>query len=90
MKIKSLITWPKNCGEGVIEGRIYDVVDSSHYPEQVGVMSEDKTCLTWLSQNYHGVQEFELVKNFMDYDTYVRKLSDVCPVYDVIWKGEER
>ena len=29
------------------------------------------------------------IGNFMDYDTYVRKLSDVCPVYDVEWKGEE-
>lgn len=30
-----------------------------------------------------------LVGNFMDYDTYVRKLSDVCPKFDVQWKGEE-
>jgi len=29
------------------------------------------------------------VVDFSDYYTYVRKLSDVCPVYDVIWKGEE-
>ena len=36
------------------------------------------------------------VGNFMDYDTYVRKLSDVCkpslegnPRFEVIWKGEE-
>jgi len=32
---------------------------------------------------------FFLVGNFMDYDTYVRKLSDVCPVFEVIWKGDE-
>lgn len=31
---------------------------------------------------------FFIVGNFMDYDTYVRKLSDVCPKYDVVWKGE--
>lgn len=29
---------------------------------------------------------FFLVGNFRDYDTYVRKLSDVCPEYNVIWK----
>lgn len=32
---------------------------------------------------------FFIVGNFMDYDTYVRKLSDVCPKYEVIWKGGE-
>ena len=37
--------------------------------------------------NDQGV--FFIVRNFMDYDTYVRKLSDVCPRYDVIWKGDE-
>ena len=37
--------------------------------------------------NGHGI--FFVVGNFMDYDTYVRKLSDVCPKFDVIWKGEE-
>jgi hypothetical protein len=40
-----------------------------------------------LVMNSQGV--FFLVGNFMDYDTYVRKLSDVCPVYEVVWKGEE-
>ena len=45
--------------------------------------------------NSQGI--FFIVGNFMDYDTYVRKLSDVCkpslegkPVYDVVWKGEKR
>jgi hypothetical protein len=37
--------------------------------------------------NSQGI--FFIVGNFMDYDTYVRKLSDVCPKSDVIWKGEE-
>jgi len=37
--------------------------------------------------NSQGI--FFIVGNFMDYDTYVRKLSDVCPVYDVVWRGEE-
>lgn len=32
---------------------------------------------------------FFIVGNFMDYDTYVRKLSDVCPRFDVVWVGEE-
>lgn len=32
---------------------------------------------------------FFMVGNIMDYDTYVRKLSDVYPKYEVIWKGEE-
>lgn len=36
--------------------------------------------------NSQGI--FFMVGNFMDYDTYVRKLSDVCPRFDVIWKGE--
>jgi hypothetical protein len=40
-----------------------------------------------LVMNDQGI--FLLVGNFMDYDTYVRKLSDVCPKYSVIWKGEE-
>ncbi len=37
----------------------------------------------------NGQGIFFLVGNFMDYDTYVRKLSDVCPKYEVVWKGEE-
>lgn len=37
--------------------------------------------------NSQGI--FFIIGNFMDYDTYVRKLSDVCPAYDVIWKGDE-
>lgn len=37
--------------------------------------------------NSQGI--FFIVGNFMDYDTYVRKLSAACPVYDVQWKGEE-
>lgn len=47
-----------------------------------------------LVMNSQGI--FFLVGNFMDYDTYVRKLSDVCkpslegkPRFDVVWKGEE-
>ena len=40
-----------------------------------------------LVMNSQGI--FFIVGNFMDYDTYVRKLSDVCPAYDVQWKGEE-
>ena len=40
-----------------------------------------------LVMNSQGI--FFLVGNFMDYDTYVRKLSDVCPKYSVIWKGDE-
>lgn len=32
---------------------------------------------------------FFMVGNFMDYDRYVRKLSDVCPKFEVVWKGEE-
>ena len=40
-----------------------------------------------LVMNSQGI--FFIVGNFMDYDTYVRKLSDVCPRYDVVWKGEE-
>lgn len=37
--------------------------------------------------NSQGI--FFMVGNFMDYDTYVRKLSDVCSRFDVIWVGEE-
>lgn len=40
-----------------------------------------------LVMNSQGI--FFIVGNFMDYDTYVRKLSDVCPRFDVVWKGEE-
>ena len=45
-----------------------------------------------LVMNSQGI--FFLVGNFMDYDTYVKALSkitlsDVCPVFEVIWKGEE-
>lgn len=62
MKIKSLITWPKPNGEGVIKDKEYDVQDISHFPKQVGVMSEDCGGLTWLSEDYDGVQEFEVVE----------------------------
>lgn len=37
----------------------------------------------------NGQGIFFIVGNFMDYDTYVRKLSDVCPKYSVEWKGED-
>jgi hypothetical protein len=40
-----------------------------------------------LVMNSQGI--FFIVGNFMDYDTYVRKLSDVCPAYKVVWKGED-
>lgn len=40
-----------------------------------------------LVMNSQGI--FFLVGNFMDYDTYVRKLSDVCSKYEVEWKREE-
>jgi len=40
-----------------------------------------------LVMNDQGI--FFIVGNFMDYDTYVRKLSDVCPRFDVEWVGEE-
>lgn len=40
------------------------------------------------SQGMRGIHPI-LVGNFMDYDTYVRKLSEICPSFDVIWKGEE-
>lgn len=62
MKVKSLITWPKKSGEGVIKDRVYNVEDMSNFPRQVGVMSEDCGGLTWLSEDYDGVQEFEVVE----------------------------
>lgn len=62
MKVKALITWPKPSGEGVIEGKVYDVKDASHFPQQVGVLSEDCCGLTWLTEDYNGVQEFEVVE----------------------------
>ena len=37
----------------------------------------------------NGQGIFFMVGNFMDYDTYVRKLSNVCPRFDVVWVGEE-
>ncbi len=40
-----------------------------------------------LVMNNQGI--FFIIGNFMDYDTYVRKLSDVCPRFEVQWKGEE-
>lgn len=62
MKIKSLITWPHPSGEGVIEDKVYDVQDLSNFPRQVGVMSEDCGGLTWLSEDYYGTQEFEVIE----------------------------
>ena len=32
---------------------------------------------------------FFVVGNIMGYDTYIKFLSDVCPKFDVQWKGEE-
>lgn len=40
-----------------------------------------------LVMNNQGI--FFLVGNFRDYDTYVQKLSDVCPKYEVVWVGED-
>lgn len=40
-----------------------------------------------LVMNNQGV--FFLVGNFRDYDTYVHRLSDVCPKYGVVWVGED-
>lgn len=39
-----------------------------------------------LVMNDQGI--FFMVGNLMDYGTYVRKLSDVCPRFDVEWVGE--
>lgn len=39
-----------------------------------------------LVMNNQGV--FFLVGNFRDYDTYVHRLSDVCPKYDVVWNDQ--
>lgn len=39
-----------------------------------------------LVMNNQGV--FFLVGNFRDYDTYVQKLSDVCPKYEVVWNDQ--
>jgi hypothetical protein len=40
------------------------------------------------AMNSQGI--FSIVGNFMDYDTYVRKLPDGCPVFDVEWNGREK
>lgn len=40
-----------------------------------------------LVMNSQGV--FFLIGNFRDYDTYVHRLCDVCPEYDVVWLGED-
>lgn len=48
----------------------------------------DKEMIVMNDQGMRGNNPI-FVGNFMDYDTYVRKLSDVCPTYDVQWKGEE-
>lgn len=40
-----------------------------------------------LVMNSQGL--FFVVGNIMGYDTYIRFLSDVCPKYEVVWKGEE-
>lgn len=37
--------------------------------------------------NSQGI--FFMVGNFMDYGTWVSPLSDYCPKYEVVWKGEE-
>jgi len=39
-----------------------------------------------LVMNGDGI--FFLVSGIKDYYTGIRKLSDVCPKYDVIWRGE--
>ena len=38
--------------------------------------------------NDQGV--FFLVGGLNDYYMDMQKLSDVCPAYDVVWKGEEK
>lgn len=37
----------------------------------------------------NGQGIFFVVGNIMGYDTYIKSLSDVCPRFDVEWKGEE-
>lgn len=37
--------------------------------------------------NSQGI--FFIVGNFMDYDTYVLKLSNRIPKFDVVWVGDE-
>lgn len=64
MKIKSLVTFPIPTGEGVLKDKIYDVVDIGLFDEWVGVMSEDKSCLTYLRANYNGTQEFEIIEEW--------------------------
>lgn len=32
---------------------------------------------------------FFVVGNIMNYDTHIRFLSDVCPRFEVVWKGED-
>ena len=44
---------------------------------------------TFYQEYGNGVQEDEPDGDSVDYDTYVRKLSDVCPRFDVVWKGGE-
>lgn len=39
-----------------------------------------------LVMNSQGI--FFLVGNFRDYDTYVHRLSDVCPKYEVVWNDQ--
>lgn len=40
-----------------------------------------------LVMNNQGI--FFVVNDMFGYDCHVDKLSDVCPKYEVIWKGEE-
>lgn len=37
--------------------------------------------------NSQGI--FFIVVDMLGYDCHVKKLSDVCPKYEVEWKGEE-
>lgn len=40
-----------------------------------------------LVMNDQGI--FFVVVGMLGYDCHVKRLSDVCPVFEVVWKGEE-
>lgn len=64
----------------------FKIIDAST-GEKIKLKEGEMIPHKWV-MNSQGI--FFLVGNFMDYDTYVRKLSDVCPAYDVVWMGKEK
>lgn len=77
---KELVKKNANYQEGKQMKKKFKIIDASTGKEFKLIDGQ------MIVMNNEGV--FFWVGNFRDYVTYVRKLSDVCPRYEVVWNDE--